>query len=409
MRIALINAPYFDPYFMENIKFVEKHLRSLPPLGLMYVSSIAKSCGHDAVIIDAVAEHLSKRAVLGRLREFGPDILGFSVLVPVQGELFKWIKYLRKKLSVPVVVGGNALLYYPEAILSNDFIDYAVIGSAGKSLPALLKNLEKGEMGNDEGIGFKKDGKIFVNYPRDIKKNMDSLPFPDRKSLNNSLYTSIVSGEMPYTIMMTSSGCIYHCDFCPMGRMPYEERDVENVVQEIEGCRDIGIKEIDIQDENFLLEKERAIEIMEEIIKRKIDIKMSCRARVDSVDEKTLGIMKKAGCRLIMYGIESGNEKILRREHKGIDREQIIKAIELTKKAGIRTLGFFIIGHEGESRRTVMDTIKFSKELNLDYVQFFHMVIKPGTKLYDDIKERMGYDYFDKVLRGKFPLRTLSK
>ncbi|MCD6299531.1 MAG: cobalamin-dependent protein, partial [Thermoplasmata archaeon] len=184
MRIALINAPYFDPYFMENIKFVEKHLRSLPPLGLMYVSSIAKSCGHDVLIIDAVAEHLSKRTVLKKLREFGPGIIGFSVLVPVRGKLFEWMKYLRKKLSVPVVVGGNALLYYPKAILSNDFIDYASIGSAGQSFPRLLKNLENGEMKKEEGIGFKKNGKIFVNHPSSIKKNIDSLPFPDRNSLN---------------------------------------------------------------------------------------------------------------------------------------------------------------------------------------------------------------------------------
>lgn len=401
MRMALINAPYFDPYFMENIKVVEKHLRSLPPLGLMYVSSIAKSCGHDVVIIDAVAEHLSKRKVLKKLKEFKPDIIGFSVIVPIRGKLFEWIKYLRNKLSVPVVVGGNALLYYPEAILSNDFIDYAIIGPAGKSLPRLLENLENGTVKNPEGIGFKKDGNIYVNYPSDIRKNMDSLPLPDRTSLDNSLYTSIVSRERPYTIMMTSSGCIYHCDFCPMGRMPYEERGVKNVIREIEKCRDIGIKEIDIQDENFLLNKERAIKIMEEIIKRKIDIKISCRARVDSVDEKTLSILKKAGCRLIMYGIESGNEKILRREHKGINREQIRKAVGLAKKAGMKTLGFFIIGHRGESRETVRDTIEFSKELGLDYVQFFHMVIKPGTKLYDGIKEDMGYDYFDAVLRGK--------
>lgn len=411
MRIALINLPYFNIYFMENIKFVERRLRVLPPLSLMYVSSLLKNHGHDCIIIDAVAENLSKREILKKLRKFNPEMIGFSILVPARGKLFRWASYIKKKLSLPIIVGGHILLYYPEAILSNEFIDYAIIGSAIPSLPKLIDAIENGrELDAIEGIAFKKNGKIVVNYPKDIRKKLDLLPFPDREGINNLIYNSIASEYKPYTIMVTSSGCIYKCDFCPMGRLPYEERSIKKVLNEIEKCvYKYGIKEIDIQDENFLLDKERAIKIMEEIIKRRINIKFSCRARVDNIDKEILEIMKKSGCRLIMFEIESGNEEILRREHKGITKNQIIEAIETTKNMGIKTLGFFIIGHKGESKDTIKETIKFSKELPLDYVQFFHMVVKPGTKLYDEIKESMGYDYFDAVLRGNekekdFPL-----
>lgn len=409
MRIALINPPYFNPRFMENIGFVEKHLRILPPLSLMYVSSIAKSHGHETIIIDAVAEHLSKRKVAKKLREFKPDIIGFPILVPASSILFEWIRYLKEKFYVPVVVGGNALLYYPEAILSKNFIDYAVVGSAANAFPELLEALEKEcDMSGIEGIAFKKGGKVVVNHPASIKKDMDSIPFPDREGVNNFLYASIASSNRPYTIMMTSSGCIYKCDFCPMGRMEYEERDADNVIREIEECvRKYGIKEIDIQDENFLLKKERAKEILKEIIRRKINASFSCRARVDDVDKEILEMMKRAGFRLIMYGIESGNDDILKREHKGIRKEQIKKAIELTKNAEIKTLGFFIIGHKGESKETIRETIMFMRELPLDYVQFFHMVVKPGTEVYDEMKKDMGYDYFDAVLRGNIKERYI--
>lgn len=401
MRVALINQPYFNRHFMENIGIVERHVRTLPPLSLMYVSSIVKRHGHECVLVDAVACHLSKRTVANMLRQFKPDIIGFSCMVPAREPLFSWISYLRQKLSVPVVVGGYTLRYYPEAIVSNEFVDFGIVGSARTALPALLTALEgQGEMERIEGLAFKKNGKVIVNYPDTMEEDMDALPFPDRKELDHSLYTSIASSHSPYTIMVTSSGCRYQCDFCPMGRIPYKERSVESVVDEIEECVRVGIKEIDIFDEDFLMERERARHICEMLIKKGIRISWSCRTRVTHVDRDILQMMHRAGCRMILYGIESGNDVILKREHKGITREQIVKAVELTRECGMEPLGFFIIGHEGETPETIRDTIRFSRELPLSHAQFFHMVVKPGTAVYDRLRERLEYDYFDALLRG---------
>lgn len=407
MRVALINAPYYDPNFMENIKFVEKYLRILPPLGLMYVSSIIKEHGRDCLIIDAVAENLSKKQVEKILKKYKADVIGFSLVVPTRSQVFDWAKYIKEKFRVPIIFGGYATLYYPEEIASNDFIDYVIIGSARKSLPKLLEALENNlEIDKIDGIAFKKDGKVIINYPKDFE-DINSLPFPDRKSLNNNLYYSIISENRPYSVMITSSGCIYKCDFCPMGKFPYKEREVNKVVEEFEKCYKLGIKEIDIFDDNFLFNKERVKEICREIIRKGIKIKWTCRARVDSVDYETLKLMKEAGCRMIFYGIESGNEEILKREHKGITKQIIKEALEITKRAGLKTMGFFIIGHRGESRESIKETIQFACKLPLDYAQFFHMVVKPGTKLYEEIKKEMGYDYFSELLKGNIKMKKL--
>ena len=409
MKVALVNPSYFDPFSMENVGIVESMARRLPPLSLMYVSSILKENGHDCIIIDGVGERLSKRKIVRRIEEYGADVIGFSVIAPSR-KLFKFMEYVKRKTGKPIIVGGHILLYYPEAILSNQFVDYAIIGSALHSLPKLLEALEYGGgIDEIEGVGFKKEGKIIINYPKDIRKKLEELPIPDRDAINNALYFSVVSTAKPYTIMVTSSGCIYKCSFCPMGRLPYEERRIEDVVREIKDCVEkYGIKEIDIQDENFLFNKERTLRLIKEISKMKLNVRFSCRARVDSVDEDILKALKKAGCWLIMYGIESGSEEALKREHKGITHEKIKNAILATKKHGIKVLGFFIIGNEGENEESIRKTIWLAKNLPLDYAQFFHMVVKPGTELYDEIKEKLGYDYFDLFLRGKIKKKELN-
>ena len=400
MKIALINAPYYNKNFMENIGFVEHYLRILPPLGLMYVASIIKNSGHECILIDAVAEGLSKQRVLKILKKYNPQLVGFSLIVPVRSEIFEWARYIKEKLKVKIIFGGYATLYYPEEIVSNDFIDYVIIGSATNSLPKLIEAIDNdGEIENIEGIAFKKEGKIIVNFPKKFE-DINSLPFPDRRSVNHRLYYSIISKNTPYSIMITSSGCIYKCDFCPMGKFPYIERDASKVVEEMEECHKMGIKEIDIFDDNFLFNRERVKKICEEIIKKGIKIEWTCRARVDYGDYETLKLMKKAGCKAIFYGIETGNEEIMKREHKGISKDMVRNAIEITKKAGIKTMGFFIIGHERESKESIKETIEFALELPLDYAQFFHMVVKPGTKLYEEVKKKIGFDYFRENLKA---------
>lgn len=412
IKIVLVHSPHFHQQFMENLEFVSNNFGKFPPLGLMYVSSILKSHGHDVIIIDSNVEGLSKKETVSRIKEFNPNLVGFMLTIFMGGETLKWARYVKEKTGLPIIVGNYAMVHYPESIISNDFVDYGIIGSARESLPRLIDSLENNnDIKNIEGIAFKdSDGKLIINMPKDITEDLNKLPFPDRDSIDNSKYYSMASKKKPFTIMTTSYGCPFNCDFCDMGRFGYRERDVGQVVDEIEICvKKYGIKEIDIFDRDFLINKERSRKICEKIIERGIEVDWSCRTRVDQVDEDILKLMKDAGCRLILYGIESGDQKILDNEHKGIKLSQIKNSIQITKDIGIETLGFIIIGHPGDTIETIRKTINFSKELPLDYVQFFKMSGKPGAKLYDQIVDEMGYDYFEKFLRLDIDERDLPR
>ncbi|MCJ7479237.1 MAG: B12-binding domain-containing radical SAM protein [Candidatus Nanohaloarchaeota archaeon QJJ-7] len=405
MKIALLHNPYRYQEFMENLDFVANNFGTLPPLGIMYVSSLLQEEGHETEIVDVKAEGLEFEEVVERLEDFDPDALGVMVIPFTAAITMDWAEKLEERLNVPVIAGNYAVLKYPEAVLSNDFIDYAVVGSAKETMPEILRAIDTGErknLENIEGVGFREDGEVVVNPPEEHTENLDDLPYPDRGSVDASNYHSMASKGGNFTIMVTSYGCIYNCVFCDMGDFGYRERDPEDVVDEMEEIvEEHGIGEIDIFDRDFLINKERTKEICQEIVDRDLEVEWSCRTRVDQVDRETLSLMEDAGCRLILYGIESGNQEMLDRDHKGITKQQVREALSMTQEEGMETLGFFIIGHPGETEKEIEQTIEFAKELPLDYAQFFKMTGKPGTELYQEVKDDMGYDYFERLVAGE--------
>lgn len=394
---------------MENLTIVNENFGVYPPLGLMYAASILEKAGHKVIIIDSNALKLSKKKTLEKVREFGPDLLGFLLTTWMFRQTLEWIIYIKNKINVPVIVGNYALEHYPKEILYHKQLDYGIIGSARESLPKLLDSLENGRpMDKIQGLAFKKGKKIFINYPKILHDDLNKLPFPARHLVPNEKYVGFHTKKKNFTIMVTSKGCPHECTFCDMGKTRYNARNPKNVVNEIEECyKKYGIRDIDFFDRSFTVDRKRTIGICKEIIKRKLKITWACRARVDEVDTKLLRWMKRAGCRIILYGIESGEQRILDMEHKGIKKERIRKTIEETERMEIETLGFFMIGQPGETKESVEKTIEFSLELGLDYAQFLRTVAKPGAKLYDEVKKKMGYDYFSKYILGKVDEKRL--
>ena len=402
MRVALVFNSFSYKLHEENLRIVQRYFGLFPPLSLAWVAAIAERAGHEVTIIDARTLRLTPQDVLARLKHWKPDVLGFMMTTYMFRETLDWIRYLRGGLpKAKVMVGGYNLRVYPKESLSPPEIDFGCVDSAYYTVPRLLEELEGRENFDDvPGLVFKRNGQV-VQTDGGPEPDFDDYPNPARHLLPNELYAEFPTERKNFSVMVTSKGCPMGCTFCEAGQTEYNPRSVETVIDEMQECYDkYGIREIDIFDYEFLINRKRSLGIMKEIQRRKLDILWACRARIDSVDEEMLREMAASGCGRVYYGIESGDQGMLDRVNKGITVEQIRETIKLTREHGIRALGFFLIGSPGETRESIRHTVKFAKSLDLDYVQFSKTTAKPLTSLWRDLIVESGRDYWREYILG---------
>jgi anaerobic magnesium-protoporphyrin IX monomethyl ester cyclase len=411
MRLAFIYPKFGYVENQPNIKEVADSYGVFPPLTLLYVASIAKSSGHECILIDGNALNLKKEQILKKIKDFKPDLLFFTITTYMFHDTISWIKYLKKKTSLPVAVGGLHLSHFPEETMTYKDIDYGFLGEVDKSLPLFLENIKKNkELKDVPGLIFRKNNKIIKTENPKPTLDVDSLPFPDRSMIPNEKYFSFISKKKNYTGIITSFGCPYSCIFCEQHKPIYRHRSAKNVADEIEECiKKYGVKEIEVFDPVFTLNKERVIKLCKEIIKRKLKIALVVRTRPDLVDKELLKWMARAGVKRIYYGIESGSEKILKNIKKDTNKKVIRKAIKETKQAGITAFGYFMIGCPGETEETIKETVNFAKSLDLDYAQFSKLSTLPGTELYELLKKELKRDYWREYILDKSKALTLPR
>lgn len=403
MKIALIFLPIRLEKNWSALKAQDEQIGVMPPLSLTYVGAIAENAGHKVCIIDAVAERLGFEEVINRIREFNPDLLGYTITTYGLHQNLEGIKKIRRHLAIPVILGGWHLSLYPHETMVHPEIDYAVIGEADLALPKLLRELENGgDLSAIDGIAFRKDGEIIVNYPKTALSNIDETPFPARHLLKNDKYHNILTQRKNFTVMLSARGCPFRCIFCDLKSIKFRQRSPKNFVDEIEQCQKVlNINEIDIYDSSFTVNKKRVLAICDEINKRKIDIAWTVRTRADCVDKEMLLKLKGAGCTTLMYGIESGSQEILKRLRKDTNLEHIKEVVKFTKKCGMKALGFFIIGSPGDTPQTIKQTMSFMRELDLDYIQVTKMTPFPNTEVYETYVKESGIDYWREFTKDR--------
>jgi len=379
MKILLINPP-------GKTSFVS------PPLGLMYLAASLKKAGHQPLILDFLLEKFDQNSLFKIISQ-GIGIIGILSVTPLINNAIFLANLIKKKFPEKIIVfGGPHSSLLPKETLENcQSIDFIVKGEGEERLNFLIDYLE-GKRKADEldGITFRKGGKIIDLPVKKYIENLDDLSFPARDLVLIKKYSKfLTSREKPATTLITSRGCPFHCIYCskPIFGNIIRTRSPENILNEIEHLKEkYKIKEIIFYDDSFTLNRERIIKLCQLIIEKKLNIKWKCETRVNLVDEELLQLMKRAGCYLIGYGIESGNQKNLNVLKKGITLEGVKRAINMTKKTGIETLGYFMIGIPGESEKEIKETINFAKDLNLDFAQFSIATAYPGTELYQIAK-----------------------
>jgi anaerobic magnesium-protoporphyrin IX monomethyl ester cyclase len=409
MRIGLVFNPFSYKLHEENLRIVQRYFGLFPPLSLTWVAAIAERAGHTVTLIDARTLELNMEQVCDRLKEFKPDILGFMMTTYMFRETLAWIRFLKQRLKVPVMVGGYNLRVYPAESVTPEEIDFGCVNSAYYTVPALLKALETDRRFADvPGLVYKENDKIRVT--EGLEENFDDYPNPARHLLPNELYAEFPTERKNFTVVVTSKGCPRGCEFCEAGRTRYNPRSPETVIREVEECYyEHGVREIDFFDYEFIIDRKRAHRIMDLLIERKLDLTWACRARIDSATPDLLDKMKKAGCARIYFGIESGDQETLNRVNKGITIPQIRQTVGACKDLGIKALGFFLVGVPGETRQSVKRLVKFAKSLDLEYVQFSKLTAKPLTPLWRDMVRQSGSDYWREYILGNAQEQALPR
>ncbi|MFH1473788.1 MAG: radical SAM protein [Candidatus Aenigmatarchaeota archaeon] len=381
MKIALVQPNY-------NIQRMTGAWAVNPPIGLAYIAAVLIENDFDVEIIDANALNLNTKQTARKLKNF--DIVGFSLMTPAHKFAVDLVKspILRRKLKI---AGGPHATGFPDELLRAGF-DIAVRGEGEQTM---LEIVQGKKLSKIKGISYRKGRKIVHNPDRE-PSDPNKIPFPARDLLPSrgvdQPYVSAVTQYRPWSPIITSRGCPFNCNFCNKKIFGYafRARTPENVVNEIKLLvNKYGVKEIDIYDDCFNFDLERAEKILDLIIKRKIKVKIRCSngLRADRVNERFLKKLKKAGCIYIAYGIETGNQRVLERIPKMETLDQIRKAVVLTKKMGITVCGFFVFGLLGDTKETMQQTIDFAKELPLDLGSFNIATPYPGTRLYDIVKK----------------------
>ncbi len=401
LKVALVYPPYGAIRNEPGIKTVKENYGIFPSLSLLYVAGILEQAGCEVLLLDAHAEGLTLDETVARLNRFGPDYVGYTLTTYLFFHSLEWIKAIRERVAVPVIVGGVHLSIYPAETLGYPCIDYAVTHEAERALPDLLAALvdrrsdsERG-LSTIRGIAYKRaDGQVVVT-PKPPDVDVDAVPFPARHLIDNSIYYSFISKYKNFTCFITSRGCPYKCIFCEQGSKAFRARSPKNVADELELCvKEHGIRELDFFDSSFTIRKDRVIAICEEINRRKLDIVWAARTRVDCINDDVLAAMRSAGCSRIYYGIESGNREILQTLKKSTSLDMYRDVISRTRAHGIHTFGYFMVGNPYEDQATIRQTIRLALELDLDYAQFSKVTPMPSTEMYTLLLRETGRDYW---------------
>lgn len=389
-RVALVSSPLS---LSERYGNFSAAANTEPSFGLACLAAVAMRQGAQVAIIEASAQNLTIAETLKKIQRFDPDIVGITATtagIVAAGKLAQRIKEVRP--GTFCIIGGCHVTALPEETL-NEFQDFdmAVTGEGEHTLEEILQYFQRNnEIPTElDGTLVRMNQGIIKNKPRARIQNLDELPFPAWSLLDGFPEAFRPSParirRWPCASVVLTRGCPNQCVFCDrsvFGQIcrAYSPAYAIRLIKDLR--YNFGVKEILIEDDTFIISHKRVAEFCERIISAKVDISWSCLGRADRVTPQMLKLMKKAGCWHISYGIESGDQNILKAMKKKLNTEQIRQALCWSKEAGIRTKGFFMVGFPNETEQSLKATRQLAKSLPLDDISVMQLTPFPGSDLY---------------------------
>jgi len=377
-KILLINA-HFE---------IEKLVKGImPPMGLAYIAGVLEKEGFEVSILDLFITKNPLKVLNDMIRKNHPEITGISFASANRFQAFQIAKTVKEiDENILVVVGGPHATFASEDILKN--VREVDVVAKGEGEFIMLDIAKGKDLKDIPGISYRKNGKIFHNSLRSPIKNLDILPLPAYNLLDMGKYNFPMGFlEENYKAMTISTmrGCPYGCNFCSCTAMwgAYPRTfSAEKVIENMELLMEkYGCNTFYFTDETFTLHKNKCTELCEGIIENNLNIQWMTDVRVNEVSKNLLKLMRKAGCYMVAYGVESGNQKIIDMIGKRITLKQVLDCTKMCGELEIKRKAFFTYGLPGDTPETIYQTYSFRNKLNAEVKPIGVITVFPGTKV----------------------------
>ncbi len=381
-----------------------------PSLGLGYLATACRSRKHEVIILDCIKERIGINALINKIQELKPDLLGFQCYTfDLQFVKAALQRCKSLKLNIITVIGGPHPSAGPKQSFEyfKDSLDFIFMGEAERGLPLLLDKLEKRlsiDFAQIPGLAWKDSGEVCIN-PKIFIENLDSLGMPAWDLIRPEEYPEAQHGaffqKFPIAPIMATRGCPFSCSFCAgniVSGKKIRMHSVDFMLEQIQYLYNTHkIREFHIVDDNFTFNRNYAKMFSRRLIDLNLPISWATPngVRLDGLDEELLKLMKQSGLYLISLGIESGSDRVLSLMKKETTVKQIREGIKMIHYAGIDVAGFFMLGFPGETINDIKKTIHFSLDLGLVRANYFTYLPFPGTTSYTEIISKGELDNVD--------------
>lgn len=362
----------------------------VPPLGLGYLAAVAGRAGFSARIIDAQALGIDEDETRTRIAAQPAALIGFTATTPIVNCAYRLAA--AAAVSHPdarIVIGGPHVTALPDEPFEKLSNIITVRGEAELTFEDLLaeKPIE-----NIQGISFHRDGHVVHNPARPLIADLDALPVPAYGLLPIDLYHPSLGNyrRKPALSIIATRGCYGRCTFCYRETFgnKVRARSVQLIADELKLLRsNYGIRDVQFYDDIFLGSKKAIREFCEIMLRDRIDVIWVCNMRSELTDPDILKLMRRAGCYMVDYGIESGAPDVLAGMKKNIELERTAECVKMARAAGMDIKCGFIIGAPGESRQSLTATLDTAISINPDTAMFNIMTPFPGTDIFKSAEE----------------------
>ncbi len=381
MKVLLVNPPRLAP------KEMAKKVHA--PQNLLYLATSLAQKGGEVSILDANAENLNESGIIQRIVDSDAELVGFPVFSDILHPTAKLIAATRSRCpDIKILLGGIHVTAIPEQTAQQiPQADYLLSGYAEDSICQLVQVLENNSnLDEIAGLTYRKDGQIHTSRVGSTCPDVNALPIADRsfvrKHIESGRYYQIFN-TLPFDSIVTGRGCPHHCHFCYNSvRDRVLLRSAESIYEEILLRYREGVRFLDVDDDNFMVNRTRARKIFSWILRDNLKLQLFVKSRTDTIDKEILQLGRKAGVNMISFGIESGSQRMLDAMNKGTTVQQNAQAIAQARRLGMYVHTGFFIGYPGETRETISQSIAFVQRSKPDAFSVDILKPYPETVVY---------------------------